>query len=552
MKTFKKARTRTAVLALGVTAMIALAGCTPGTNGADTTAAPVSSIVTAWPADVATLDPGNVSTDQDKELTMNVYQRLLEYKFAEESNGSSVWSGLDVDPMLAESVDTDGSSATFHLRADATFYPSGNPLTAEDVRYSFERALAENGESDLNNGGIFDASQIVVVDDKTVTFNFTDVSGKPVAVTPTLLATMRMPNYGIVDSVEVKKHVTAADPLAAEWLRSNTAGTGPYYIDSRTPGEELVLKAVPNSWSDAPAFTEVTVRVVNNGNIASLIRGGQVNEALFGLTQKDLNDLETAGFTVDHQSTPDFIHLQLPEDTGPFADEKVRQAVAYTIPYDDIIDSIYFGRAERSFSYVNQKAPGYTDAWSLYSTDLDKAKELMDEAGNPEISITMRYSNAEPAYEDMAILLQDSLKEIGITVTLQASTPADMFDLIIGRATAASDSEASAPEMVMFNLSIYLDDPKSPVSFYSHTGGSLNYPRLSSPTIDGLADANQFAEQSDGRSAAYVEIQKEAATDASFIPLVITGRTVVMAPGITGASYSPEIGVRFWKLEPKS
>jgi hypothetical protein len=77
--------------------------------------------------------------------------------------------------------------------------------------------------------------------------------------------------------------------------------------------------------------------VVNNGNIASLLRSGQVNVGLFGLTQKDLNDLKTTGLTVDHQATPDFIHLQLAEDSGPFADERVRQAVADVLPYQKIV-----------------------------------------------------------------------------------------------------------------------------------------------------------------------------------------------------------------------
>ncbi|MBM9465864.1 ABC transporter substrate-binding protein [Nakamurella leprariae] len=549
-------RTRLVALASALAIGTAVTACGGGTSGSgggtSASGATATGIVTAWPSDVATLDPGNVSTDQDKELTMNIYQRLLEYDFDTTDSGSLVWKGLDAAPSLAESYELQGSDMIFHLRDDVTFHPSGNPLTAEDVRYSYERAMAGAGAIDLSNGGIQDPEQITVVDDHTVKMSVTDVAGNPVPASETTLATVRMPNYGIVDSVTVKEHATDADPYATEWLKTNAAGTGPYFIDSRSPGQQMVLKAVPDSWSEAPAYDTVTVRIVGNGNIASLVRGGQVNAALFGLTQKDLNDLDEAGLTVDHQATPDFIHLQMAEDSGPFTDERVRQAVAYAIPYDQIVSSIFFDRAQRSLSYVNLKAPGYDEAWGTYRTDLDQAKALMAEAGNPAISVPLLYSNAEPAYEDMALLIQTSLAQIGITVTLQPQTPAAMFDTILTRATTPEGEPVSEGAMAMFNLSIYLDDPKSPVSFYSRTGGALNYPRFSDAELDAVADAQQFAEPSAEREQAYVGLQATAAEDASFLPLVITGRTVVVADGITGISYSPEIGIRYWTLEPSS
>jgi peptide/nickel transport system substrate-binding protein len=535
------------LLALMVSALLVLAACSSG-GSTEKSSAPSDSLVSAWPADVATLDPGNVATDQDKELTMNIYQRLLEYKFTKDANGSLVWNGLDAEASLASSYDLTGSSAIFHLRTDVKFYPSGNPLTAQDVLFSYVRSMALGGATDLSNGGLLKPTQFSVVDDHTFKMDFTDVAGNPVPATPTLIATMRFPNFGIVDSVTAKQHATAADPNANDWLRSNSAGTGPYYVSSRSPGQQLVLKAVPSLWSGEPTYKTVTIRVVNNGNIASLVRSGQVNVGLFGLTQKELNDLKGEGLTVDHQATPDFIHLQLAEDSGPFTDERVRQAVADVIPYDDIVKNIFFGRAERALSYVNLKAPGYDKAWSMYTTDVTKAKALMTAAGNPAINVPLQYSNAEPAYEDMAILIQSALKQIGITVTLQPQTPAAMFDLIIKRGTAAAGTTVSAPEMVMFNLSIYLDDPKSPVSFYSHSGGALNYPRFSNAAFDATANQFQFQADSPARQAAYADLQKQAATDASFIPLVITGRTVVVSKGITGIAYSPEIGVRYWTL----
>lgn len=520
-----------------------------GSSGGSGGGKEVTSIVTGWPIDLATMDPAKASNDQDKELTLNVYERLLEYKMTPDKDGNLIWDGLANEPALASSYKAEGTSVTFTLRDGVTFYPSGNPLTAEDVRWSYERALSLGG-GDYRNGGLLKPEQAVVVDDKTITFNFIDNSGKPAPVTDTLLATFRMPTGGIVDSLEAKTHATAEDPYASVWLTSNAVGTGPYYVKNRTIGQEIELAPVPKSWKETPKITSVTIRILQNGNVASLIRGGEINEAMFGLTPKDVIDLDKAGFQTIHIATPDFIYMQLAEQTGPFADKLVRQAVANAIPYDDLVNDVYFGLAERAESYVNVKAPGYTTAWDQYKTDLNKAKDLMKQAGNPSIDVVFRYNNAEPAYEDMAILIQSNLKEIGINVTLVPMLKAQLTQAFRDRALAAPGAPTE-DAMVMNNLSIYIDDPKSPVVFYSKTGAGSNYMRFSNAEVDSLSNQYQFADQTADRSKAYEQIQDIVADDAGFLPLVRTGRNVVMDPNLTGASFTPEIGMRFWTLHSK-
>jgi peptide/nickel transport system substrate-binding protein len=297
-------------------------------------------------------------------------------------------------------------------------------------------------------------------------------------------------------------------------------------------------------------MSSVTIRVTQSGSVSSLLRGGSLNAGLFGLLPKDINDLKSAGFTVIHKATPDFVFIQMSEGTGPFADQRVRQAVAYAIPYDNIVKNVYFGLAQRSLSYVNAKAPGYIPAWNQFSTNLDKAKSLMQQAGSPTFTVPFRYNNAEPSYEDMAILIKDAVKALGITLTLTPMPKAQLTANIRARALAQAGAQ-TANDMVMNNLSIYVDDPKSPVSFYTYTGANSNYPRFSNATVDSLADQYQYAAPTPDRAKAYEKIQQIVADDASFLPLVVTGRTIVLAKGVTGASFTPEIGTRFWTLEPK-
>ena len=280
--------------------------------------APLNSIVTAWPTDINTLDPGTVSTDQDKDLTMNLYQRLVEYKFVKQPDGTEVWDGLAAQPMLAQSWTVSGPTITFHLRRGVKFYPSGDPLTAADVKFSFDRvfSIPSGNTGDFNNGGVFGTKQIKVINPSTVAITFQDKAGKPAEFADSL-ATMRMPNYGIIDQKYVMAHASKSDPLGATWLKTHTAGTGPYYISSRAIGQQIVLKAVPKLWSGEPDYTTVTIRVVNNGSVASLMEGGDVNVATFGLSASDITSLAKTGFKTWHVNTPDFIFLMLPVDQGP-------------------------------------------------------------------------------------------------------------------------------------------------------------------------------------------------------------------------------------------
>ncbi|KSZ56119.1 hypothetical protein Z045_25035 [Rhodococcus pyridinivorans KG-16] len=502
-------------------------------------------IVTAWSADLTTLDPATASSAQDWEVATNVYQGLLMPEWTTTDDGSLLWSGLDLAPGLASSFEMEGSTATLHLRDDVKFYPSGNPLTAEDVIFSFGRIFELGRTGDLNNGGLYGIDQFEVLDDHTIRVSFEDRQGNPVAATATLMQTFRMPNYGIIDSAEALKHASDTDPTATEWLKNNVAGTGPYYVADRTPGQQLILAAVPDGIID-PGYDSVTVRVINNGNIASLLRGGEINVGVYGLTQRDLNDLESAGLIIDHEKTPEFTYLQMATETGPLADPTVRQAIGYALPYEQIIDSVYFDRASRATSYVNEAAPGYAETFAQYTTDLDAARKLMDEAGNPSVSFPLHFNNSDPELEDTAILIQDSLAQIGVDVTIRPETPAAFQQLITQRATNGE----GAPDALLVKWSSWIDDPKTPVSYATTTGGVNNYSMWSDPRVDEIAAANQFADLTDERAATYIEAQEIVADAAPLLPIARVGRSVALADGMTGASFAPEFGLRYWTLQP--
>ncbi|GAB3836466.1 ABC transporter substrate-binding protein [Dactylosporangium cerinum] len=513
----------------------------------DTPSAAPTGLVAAWPSDVSTMDPGDTRTDQDKELAMNVYQNLVGYQLDADGD-HAVSHGLTSTPAVAASWTFAADTITFTLRPGLKFHPSGNPLTAKDVVWSLQRALKLNGAVELNNSGVFKPEQITAPDDAHVAIRYTDSAGAPVKASDVNLATLRTCWYGIVDSAVAKSHATADDPIAKEWLKNNTAGSGPYFVKSRQVGQTINLAAVPGNDINKAAFETVTLRVVSDGNVATLLKGKSVNVALYGLSPHDTNSLKADAFRVAHAATSSYVYLQLASDTGPFADQRVRQAVAHALPYDGIIKNVYFGQATRADSYVAAAAPGYDPAWKSYG-DKAAATALMAQAGNPKIGTKLRYPSEDPTYATEAQLIKEALKPLGIEVTLEPQTSAAMFKLIIGRATSKSPG---APDdgMVLFSLSTYVEDAKTPVKLWSVTGGVVNFARTGIAEVDTLQARHAMAPPSDERVQAYKRIQQLAAQDAGFLPLVLTGRTMVSATGVTGLAFTPEPVILYWALRP--
>ena len=124
-------------LTLTAVAMLAVAAC-GGSQGSSKT---VDGVITAWPADLTTQNPSAMSTPQGFEFASNVYQGLVSFKFDRKGNGTYTGQGSDVQPALATRWDMGETSVTFHLDPEAKFYPTGNPVTADDVKWTLGAIL---------------------------------------------------------------------------------------------------------------------------------------------------------------------------------------------------------------------------------------------------------------------------------------------------------------------------------------------------------------------------------------------------------------------------
>lgn len=384
-------------------------------------------------ASVNTLDP-NVpgSTRESFAVSLSTYDRLVSFG-RKQLNGRWVFDLDKITGELAESYDVspDRLKITFHLRKDARFQ-DGTPVTAEDVKWSLDRAVTAPvlGKAQLLTGSLTSAEQFKVID--PLTFEVT--LPKPDKLALPNLATV----YPIIINSRVAKaNATADDPWAIAWLKEHTAGSGAYLIESFKPGEQVIMKR-NEAWNrgtpEKPAsFKRIIVQTVPEpATRANLVERGDADITV-DLQASDIQSLESKG-TLKVISTPQYnsvTFISMNNTIPPFDKVNVRRAIAFALPYDDMFKAALFGRGTPLFgaNWVDGKPT--TSAFPFpqpVKLDLDKAREYLKAAGMPDgFSTTFSFNVGQASTaEPMAALVKESLGKIGIKVDIQKLPDAQM------------------------------------------------------------------------------------------------------------------------------
>lgn len=348
----------------------------------------------------------------------NSYDRLLTYGAKTLADGTKMYDYTKLEAELAErwELAADGKSVTFFLRKNAVFH-DGSPVTAQDVKWSFDRAVSVGGfpTFQMKAGSLEKPEQFEVVDAHTLKVNF-------LRQDKLTLPDLAVPVAAIYNSTLAKKHATATDPWAMDWLKNNTAGGGAYKISSWKPGSETVYERF-EQWQSGPkpAIAKVIVREVPSAAAQqALLERGDVDIA-YDLGPKTLLDLEK-GKKVKLVSTPlenAMWYVGMNTAKPPFDNVKVRQAVAYALPYQKIMEVAVYGKGVPLFGGADKRGgwPRATD----YQTDIAKAKQLLAEAGMKEgFSTTLSFDQGQSLIsEPIALLTQESLAAIGIKTSIE-------------------------------------------------------------------------------------------------------------------------------------
>jgi peptide/nickel transport system substrate-binding protein len=478
------------------------------------------------------LDIQGVGTNRPGyEASWNCYDRLIRNATKTLPDGTQVYDRDKLDLELAEDMKVDDMSVTFKLKKNATFQ-DGKPITAKDVKWSFDRAVTVGGfpTAQMQAGSLNKPEQFVAVDDQTFRVDFVQ---KDRLTLPDIAVIVP----GIYNSELVKQHATAADPWGLEYTKSNTAGSGPYKVVSWKPGVELIYER-NEGWvgGTLPELKRIIWRTIPSpGNRRALMERGDADIS-FDLPAKDFSEMKQAG-KVKIISTPisnGMYSVEMNVKEPPFNNEKLRQALAYAMPYQKIMDAAMFGLAKPLFGGAsNQVASIEWPQPTGYVTDLAKAKALMKEAGVGDgLSTTLSFDLGDGVTcQPIAELVQESLGQIGIQTTINK---------IPGSNWRSEMAKKSMPLMVNF-FSGWLDYPEY-FFFWCYHGANriFNTPSYQSKDMDALIDG---ARQSIavGDSATYSKdvegFISQAYTEVPRIPLCQPNLSVATQPNISGYTY---------------
>ncbi|MGA7041758.1 MAG: ABC transporter substrate-binding protein [Pseudolabrys sp.] len=352
------------------------------------------------------------------EVSWNCYDRLISHEMKTGPNGQPYYDKNKFKPELAEDMNIGDMSVTFKLKKKAIFQ-DGTPVTAKDVKWSLDRAVSVGGfpTFQMGAGSLTKPEQFVAVDDDTFRVDF---ARKDRLTVPDLAVIVPC----VVNSELVKKHATEKDPWGMEFTKQNTAGSGAYKVASWVAGTEVVLER-NDAWMGGPLpkTKKIIWRMVPSaGNRRALLERGDADIS-YDLPNKDFVELKQDG-KLTIVSTPysnGIQYIGMNVKNPPFDNIKVRQAVAYAIPYQKIMDAVLFGLAKPLFGAVPD-APTEV-AWPQphkYNTDIAKAKALMAEAGYPNgfdttLSFDLGFAGVN---EPLCVLTQESLAQIGIRTTI--------------------------------------------------------------------------------------------------------------------------------------
>lgn len=337
----------------------------------------------------------------------NMYETLIRYDVENDTYVN----------IIAESYSKsdDGLTWNFKIREGIKFH-TGTTLDANSVKKSIDRTM-ERGKG---ASYIWEpVESINVVNDYEVEFKL-----KYAADLEGIVSAGYSAYIFDVDAIEKN---------GEEWLlEGNDAGSGPYTVEKWTNGSQLVLKAFPDYWKGwkENQFQKVVFEVNPESNTnQQLIQAGKIDISN-SLTAEGVESLkETPGVRIETSPAFQNLTMQLNTQKAPFNDPKVRQAVAYAIPYNTIIDDVLGGLGEQSNGYVPTGLWGHSEDLQGYEENIDKAKLLIQEANVEQKDVTLTYVSGDEVERRTAELLKATLNNIGLNVEIKEMTWEAQWDL---------------------------------------------------------------------------------------------------------------------------
>ena len=472
--------------------------------------------------DPLTLDPAQVFDTTSSDYVVELFGGLV-----------TLDKGLKVVPDIAKAmpdVSSDGKTYTFHLRDDVVFSGSGRKVTAQDFKYSLERAADPKtdsptadtylgdivGAKDMIQGKATSISGIKVVDDSTLQIQID-------APKPYFLAKLTYPTAFVVDQKQLE-----SDPK--NWTR-HPDGTGPFTLKEWNIGQDIVLVPNPKYHLGVPQVKEVDYSLAG-GSTMTEYQNGEVD--LTGVSINDIDSVRDKSNPLNrefHEAPALSVgYIGFNTQKAPFDDPKVRQAFSESIDKDQLISVILKNEADKATAILPPSMPGFDKDIKGLPFDANAAKQLLQEskyAGKlPPIQLTLsgQGGDVDPLTE---AIIQMWKQNLGVDVTVQQEEAATFF------------SDAMQGKLQMFTEAWGADypDPEDFLSLNFLSDSEQNESKYNNPQVDQMLRQADTTLDNTKRMDLYHQAEQQIVNDAPWIPLTWDKDEFLVKPYVKG--YDP-------------
>ncbi|MDP2731098.1 MAG: peptide ABC transporter substrate-binding protein [Dehalococcoidales bacterium] len=484
----------------------------------------------------ATIDPNLASVANQRTVIMQVFDGLL--GFNQDLTLKAVVA-REVPSVGNNGISADGKTYTFKLR-DGVTWSDGEEVTASDVEYSIKRMLSPelaakyasfyfdiagakeyNGAADQDEAAranLRDAVGVEAIDEQTIQITL-------VQPRPTFLQLMALwPTYPVREDI-ITQH-------GASWTEPpNYIGNGPFVLSEWLHQDHITLKANPNYWGSKPKLTEIQLKMITDVNAElAAYRNDELEMSNVppGTEKATMADPILSQEIVRYpelRTYAFFFNVSKP----PFDNLKLRQALATAIDRVSFVDKVRDGVGEPAYSWVPPGMPGYDSKLGKeYEFNLDKAKQLLAEAGYADIStlpeLKFQYADAS-GNRLIAEFLQGQLKDgLGIDIALEPMEPKSFVQLFLG----------GGHNLIWISWGADYPDPDNFLPELFGTGAGNNLTMYSNQQFDDIVEQAKAELNNNKRLQLLADAQRMVMEDVPIIPMYYRERFVLYKPSVKG------------------
>ncbi|MCD8083034.1 MAG: ABC transporter substrate-binding protein [Clostridiales bacterium] len=465
-----------------------------------------------------TMDVHMCTDAATSRILLQVHETL--YKWDETSE--------NVIPWLVESSEEaeDGLSWTFKLKEGIKFH-DGTNFNAEAVKYNFDRLVApETGSSKAS--ALSGVESVEAVDEYTVKIN---LSGRNLIFEQTLT------NY----STAIMSP-TACETYGLDGYTNHPSGTGPLKMESWEPGVQMTLVKNEDYWGEEPTTEKLIVKAVSEDSSRVMMAKTGDADISWGISPALVSSLEGDENVVVNTATGyRTIYIAMNQSYGPLADSRVRAAICYAINKGEIVNNILCGVGGTYPSgYESSAVANSAKDLDPYEQDLEKARELLTEAGYPD-GFNIKLNTPEGRYamdRQTAEAVQYMLAQIGINAEIEVLEWGTYQSVM---------SEKKETQLFLLGKGSSTGDVEFDFLMHVLSTGGQNYYCINNTEVDDILNNLSSAATQEERGEMLYEAQKIVNDEYDFATLYYENQIVATRADVSGlVIYSNETADLAW------